>query len=368
MTASVDQIAAVAERVLSAESWNRRVALIREIPESFGKMHHQAVYAAIAKTAYVSALAPDFAYVDWRDEYELAAIEKAYQNALDLTDGFTTVSSEALAHAITKSPDTVRIFRLMLGFTTQEFSASTVITAEQLGSKPVSNGVLKSMEGGKPTKTDSVRVIASVIDKAMRGELFAKRSGEVRSKLSKPDTIDGWITVRKYASERVPFPVFLHQRHYGGAFRQLLDATSGKRGGLLEQAVEEVFNQEAILFVRTGASNQATIATKFGLTVKPAPDFVVHDASGTLRAILECKQANDGGTARDKAARFGVLRGEAIRLGGIPVFAVLAGLGWRRTADTLGPVIRDTDGRVFTIQTLPAITTVEPFPSMRNQA
>jgi hypothetical protein len=136
---------------------------------------------------------------------------------------------------------------------------------------------------------------------------------------------------------------------------------------LLEQAVEEVFNQQGILFVRTGASNQAAIATKFGLTVKPASDFVVHDASGTLRAILECKQANDGGTARDKAARFGVLRGKAIRLGGIPVFAVLAGLGWRRTADTLGPVIRDTDGRVFTIQTLPEIATVEPFLSIRDQ-
>jgi hypothetical protein len=343
------------------------VALIRKIPESFGKAHHQAVYAPIAKASYVSALAPDFAYIDWRDEYELAPIERAYQRAHDLTGGFTKVSAEALEHAIEKSPDRARIFRLLLEYTTQEFSAATVITAGQLGSKPVSNGLLKSMEGGKQASIESVRAIVAVINQAMRGELFAKRSGEVRSKLSKPDTIDGWRTVRRYASERVPFPVFLHQRHYGGAFRQLLDATSGRRGDLLEQAVEEVFNQQGILFVRTGASNQAAIATKFGLTVKPASDFVVHDASGTLRAILECKQANDGGTARDKAARFGVLRGKAIRLGGIPVFAVLAGLGWRRTADTLGPVIRDTDGRVFTIQTLPEIATVEPFLSIRDQ-
>lgn len=362
------QIATVAERVSTAENWNRRVALIREIPESFGKAHHQTVYAAVAKAAYVSALEPDFAYVDWRGEYELAPIEKAYQRAHDLTDGFVKVSAEALAQAIEKAPETVRIFRLLLGFTTQEFSASTAISTEQPGGKRVSNGALKSMESGKPGRPEVVSAVVAVIDQAMRGELFAKRSGEVRSKLSKPDTIDGWVTVRKYALENVPLPIFLHQRHYGGAFRQLLDATSGKRGALLEEAVEELFNQQGILFVRTGSSNQAAIASKFGLTVKPAPDFVVHDASGTLRAILECKQANDGGTARDKAARFGVLRAEAIRLGGIPVFAVLAGLGWRRTADTLGPVIRDTDGRVFTIQTLPAITTVEPFPSMRNRA
>jgi hypothetical protein len=92
---------------------------------------------------------------------------------------------------------------------------------------------------------------------------------------------------------------------------------------------------------------------------------VVHDAGGTLRAILECKQANDGGTARDKAARFATLRNETVRLGGVPLFAVLAGLGWRRTADTLGPVVRDTDGRVFTIQTLNAMISVEPFPGLR---
>src|SRR5205823_6360540 len=138
----------------------------------------------------------------------------------------------------------------------------------------------------------------------------------------------------------------LHQRHYGGAFQQLLDATSGRRGGLLEDAVSELFTERKIRFVRTGPNTKAQISGKFGLTVTPAPDFVIHDAAESLKAILECKQANDGGTARDKAARFAALRAEATRLGGIPVFAVLAGLGWRRTGDTLGPVIRDTDGRV----------------------
>jgi len=101
--------------------------------------------------------------------------------------------------------------------------------------------------------------------------------------------------------------------------------------------------------------------------VKPAPDFVVHDANGVVKALLECKQVNDGGTARDKAGRFGSLRAEAMRLGGVPVFAILAGLGWRRTADALGPVVRDTDGRVFTVQTLAEMMTVEPFPGLRDK-
>jgi hypothetical protein len=362
---SDDEIAAAVSEISSAETWNKRVTLIRKIPEEFGKAQHQGIYAAIAEAAYVSQLAPDFAYIHWRDEYELPKIEHAYNRAHALTQGFVDVGAESLAKAISAEPVTVRIFRLLLGFTTQEFAASTVITAAQLGGKPLSNSALKSLENGKATTPKIAMIVASVIDQTMRGDLFAKRDdGGVRSKISKPDTAAGWATVQKYAAENVPFPVFLHQRHYGGAFRQLLDATSSKRGDILEDVVEELFTANGIRFIRTGPSNQMTISKKFGLTVKPAPDFLVHDASGSLKAILECKQANDGGTARDKASRFLGLRTEATRLGGIPVFAILAGLGWRRTADTLGPVVRDTDGRVFTVQTLDDMMTVDPFPSL----
>ncbi len=361
------QVATAVKRIASAKTWNKRVALIREIPEEFGKAQHQAVYAAIAEAIYVAQLAPDFAYIHWRDEYELPKIEIAYEQAHALTRAFVDVGPTSLARTIQAAPATVIIFRLLLGFTTQEFAASTVITAGQLGYAPLSNSSIKAMENGKATTAEIAETVAVVIDQAMRGKLFPERIGEVRSKINKPDTAAGWDTVRTYAVQNVPFPVFLHQRHYGGAFRQLLDATSGKRGDLLEQAVEELFTANRIRFVRTGPSNHKTIAKKFGLTVKPAPDFVVHDSDDSLKAILECKQANDGGTARDKAARFLSLRNEAMRLGGIPVFAVLAGLGWRRTADTLGPVVRDTDGRVFTIQTLDSMMSVEPFSGLRTR-
>ncbi|MCH7479520.1 MAG: hypothetical protein IIA14_15655, partial [SAR324 cluster bacterium] len=183
-------------------------------------------------------------------------------------------------------------------------------------------------------------------------------------KISKPDTAKGWQTVREFADKGVPLEMFLHQRHYGGAFRTLLDATSTKRGDLLEDAVEAVFQAEPISFVRVGRRNQAEIARKFGLTIRPAPDFVVFDESDQLRAIIECKSTNDGGTARDKASRFATLQTEATRLGGIPLFAVLEGLGWTRTRDAPGPVIRSTDGRTFTPSNLPEMLSVQPFPAL----
>jgi len=132
----------------------------------------------------------------------------------------------------------------------------------------------------------------------------------------------------------------------------------------IEDAVEALFKVNGVPYIRTGSHNQGDIAARFEVRVLPAPDFVVFDKSGTLRAILECKGTNDGGTARDKALRFAILRGESNRLGGIPLIAVIGGIGWARVNDALGPVVRDTDGRVFTLSTLSAMLEVAPFPSL----
>lgn len=359
------EIAALVSEVAAATDWNTRVALIRKVPETFGTASQADVYAQIAKQVYLPHLAPDFAYVHWRPEYELAAVEEAYRSAHELTHGFIATDVETLTSAVLAQPRSLQVFRLLLGLTAQEFAAATYLVAEPHGLKALSSGQIKNIENGSRCKEPVARCCALVIDEGMRGELFGiPPAGSVQPKISKPDTIEGWTTVRRYAMEGVPLPVFLHQRHYGGAFRQLLDATSTKRGDILEDAVEQLFQEGGIGFLRTGSHNQEEIARRFGVTVKPAPDFVIFDESDTLRALLECKAANDGGTARDKASRYSALRREAQRLGGTPLFAVLAGLGWRRTKDALGPVVRDTDGRVFTLPTLNEMLRVQPFPGL----
>lgn len=358
-------IDAKAAEVAAASDWNTRVALIRRVPEVFGKALHRDVYARIAEWVYVPNLAPDFAYVHWRDEYELGTIEEAYRLAHELTRGFSATEVETLTAAISARSKTLQVFRLLLGLTAQEFAIATQIVAERHGVGALSSSRIKNLEAGSTCSQETARCCALVIDEGMRGELFgAPPSGAVQPKIHKPDTLEGWTTVQRYAAEGVPLAVFLHQRHYGGAFRQLLDATSTRRGDILEDAVEELFRTNGVTFIRTGSHNQEEIARRFELTVRPSPDFVIFSGSGTLRALLECKVANDGGTARDKAARYATLRGEANRLGGTPLFAVLAGLGWRRTADALGPVVRDTDGRVFTLPTLSDMLNVQPFPEL----
>lgn len=351
--------------VLAAPDWEDRVARIRRIPENHGVAAQSAIYAQVARAGYVPLLAPDFAYVHPSDFYEYETFLRAYTYAATETSNFADVSVESLMRALEVAPQSLLVFRTLLGLTSTEFSYATQLVAAGIEEDAVSKSRIDNMER-KGTEGDysSRRVIAETIARAVEGSLFGEPPGELRSKQDKPDTALGWQSVQAYADDGVPYVVFLHQRHYGGAFRQLLDATSTLRGDLIEDAVEDLFRDSRLQYIRTGSHNQSEVAERFGISVTPAPDFVVYDRAGRLAAILECKGANDGGTARDKALRFQRLRSESTRLGGVPLIAVLGGMGWARVNDTLGPVLRDTDGRVFTLANLREMLTVSPFPAL----
>lgn len=233
---------------------------------------------------------------------------------------------------------------------------------------PVSAERVRRLERsqGKPATQAEARSIAEVTVRLIAGTLWPPVPDGRRTKQDRPDLVGGWESIHRFATDGVPMEVLLHQRMYGGAFRQLLDATSAMRGDSLEDALVAELHLCQIPYLRTGSQDQAEIRSRFNITVQPAPGFVFFDASGTLRAMLESKLTNDGGTARDKAGRFASLRLECQRLGGIPLFALVDGLGWARAADALGPVIRDCDGRVFTRATMTDMFDVDPFPLLLN--
>lgn len=352
--------------IVSAGTWDQRVAQMRLVAQKHGTAEHTRIYAEVAREAYVPHLAPDFAYVHSMDFYELETFRVGYRAASNATSGFTDVSMSTVLRALSDEPRSLLTFRTILGLLKNELASATkFVVAASPGLKAVSGAVIDGIErNGTPPSDATAKVLALTVLGAMDGTLFGDPPGGLQTKQEKFDTRDGWSTVEGLARDGVPYDAFLHQRHYGGAFRQLLDATSTQRGDLLEDAVEELFKAHGIPHIRTGSHNQAEIAQRFEIHVAPAPDFVVYDQSDTLRAMLECKLVNDGGTARDKALRFERLRAESIRLGGVPLLGVLAGLGWTRVNDTLGPVVRDTDGRVFMLSNLDEMLEVAPFPSL----
>ena len=352
-------------KIAEANNWDQRIAQIRLIPQNHGTNEHPRIYAEIARLLYVPHLAADFAYIHEDHFYGREYFEQVYAAADVATAGFTQVTEAELTSVLVSNPRTLLVFRTIMGLTKGEFAYATIMAAEPVGLSPLSPNKVDSMErNGSATTNEQAKVAAKTLSQIIDGSLFGVPPGDLVSKQAKPDTENGWPSVRLFAFNGVPFSLFLHQRHYGGAFRQVLDATSTKRGDLIEDAVEALFRENGVPYIRTGNHNQGDIAARFEVRVAPAPDFVVFDKSGTLRAILECKGTNDGGTARDKALRFARLRGESNRLGGIPLIAVLGGIGWARVNDALGPVVRDTDGRVFTLPTLSAMLEVAPFPSL----
>lgn len=353
------------ERIVAAAGWNQRIAQIRLIPQHHGTGEHAGIYASVARRLYLEHLAPDFAYVHEAPFYEREHFQAAYDAADAATAGFTHVGEDDLTRALADAPRALLVFRTILGLTKDEFAHSTMLAGMPVGLAPLSSGKVDSMERtGTATSDAQARVAAKTIVAAIDGSLFGDPPAGLKSKQEKPDTEGGWESVRGFAAGGVPFGLFLHQRHYGGAFRQVLDATSTRRGDLIEDAVEALFQQHRVPFIRTGAHNQEEIARRFEVRVTPAPDFVVFDNNDTLRAMLECKGTNNGGTARDKALRFARLREESVRLGGVPLIAVLGGIGWARINDALGPVVRDTEGRVFTLATLTSMLEVASFPAL----
>lgn len=364
MTSAHQTVASVA----AAKTWDKRVSEIRLIPEKHGIGEHAGIFAAIARELYVPHLAPEFAFVADAPFYDADHFKTVYTAAEVATEGFTNVNVESLATLLEANPATLLVFRTMTGLLGKELAPTTKLVVEQMDTEdlmPVSKSTVDNAEkrNGRLTASQA-RVLAHTIDQLMRRELFADAPAGWHSKQDKIDSRDGWDSVRDLATNGVPYQWFLHQRHYGGSFSQVTNATTSMRGDLLEDDVETLFRTNGVPYIRTGSHNQGDIAAQFGVTVTPAPDFVVFDKTGALRAILECKSAEDGGTARDKAGRFGNLKAEGARLGGVPVVAVLGGIGWARLNDTLGPVVQHTDGRVFTVETLDEMLTVQPFPQL----
>ncbi|MGO9740508.1 MAG: hypothetical protein ACLPN5_03150 [Roseiarcus sp.] len=370
-------VEATIQAILSASTWTQRIQQIRLVPQRHGTEDHGAIYAAVARELYMPHLAPDFAYIHKSPFYETEHFFAAYDEAAKLTKGFTRVTEADIQATLLECPRTLLVFRTLLGLTKDEFAHSTLLAGgpdelAALSASQVDTLERNAIDIRRPNTAAAsakasaqAQVAAKTVTMAMNGDLFGDAPTGLVSKQRKPDTQHGWASVRAYAKDGVPLRVFLHQRHYGGAFRQVLDATSTLRGDLIENAVEVLFSAKHISFIRTGSHNQADIARRFEVHVTPAPDFVVFDpADDSLKAMLECKGTNNGGTARDKALRFRSLKAESMRLGGVPLIAVLGGIGWARINDALGPVVRDTDGRVFTLSTLSSLLEVAPFPGL----
>ena len=234
-------------RIAEANTWDQRIAQIRLIPHHHGTNEHPTIYAEIARLLYVPHLAADFAYIHEEYFYGHEYFHQVYADAHAATEGFTRVTEEELTSVLENNPRTLLVFRTITGLRKGEFAHATIMAGEPIGLSPLSESKVNGMErGGTATTHDQARVAAKTISQIINGSLFGIPPGGLVSKQAKPDTENGWLSIRRFVSAGVPYSLFLHQRHYGGSFRQILDATSKKRGDLIEDAVESLFRNNGV--------------------------------------------------------------------------------------------------------------------------
>ena len=283
------------------------------------------------------------------------AFENAYKNLARHTDNFADVSERNIIRALTQHPDTLAPLRMILGLTHNEMSWAMKLTSD---GTTTSGATLKkferspSPERSTARRNEMIKIIAgtamAVMNRSILQIPFTARRF-FHSKLDKRDTLDGWSTVAA-AAGGVPYSVLLYQRYVGGVWRQVQDAYSEVKGdNLLEQPIADLLDAEGISYYRsgTGAAGAALTERRFGLS--PGPDFVVPENSPTV--IIESKVAEDGGTARDKAARI-KYASETAKARGLLPCAVIDGKGWSERPSALVEIVIATEGRTYSLATL----------------
>ncbi len=324
--------------------------------------HREAALRTL-RSVYEERLAPQFQAVPWGPTLaEDADFRRTYETAKRLTNNFRNVSSDELRAVMEEEPHTAMVFRLILGYTTAELAA-----ALKLLGVTTSKAALDTIERGEGVLTPQRRTVIGAVAAAVTGvierELFALDEGlpinDFRSRLDKLDTREGWPSVRRAASGGVDYGDLLYERYLDGSWLAVRAAYSEKTGELIEDAVADILDENGIAYDR----NPEELVRR---GIFPSrPDFVLPSVENP-KVTIEAKGANDGGTARDKAARIANVA-VAAEAAGLTPMAVIDGIGWVRR-DALVQTLQATHGLTFSLSNLEALVTVPEIVALYGTA
>ena len=298
--------------------------------------------------------------------------DAAYKKLFSHTEGFTCVDLKSLVAALTESPEVLAPLRMILGFTYNELAVAVKLidpdssargdTLKKLERSPSTKVVGKSAE----KRARLIEAVATTIMAVMDGSILQLPDSVhalFHSKLDKRDTRDGWSSVVD-DSKGVPYSALLYQRYVGGVWRQIQDAYSEIKGdNLLENPIAVLFDKAGVPYSRAGSGTRGADRSAKDFGFSPGPDFVVPDDSPAV--IIESKVVEDGGTARDKASRIKNLA-DAAKHRGVLACAVVDGKGWRERLSALADVVIATEGRTYSLATLPQLLELPEIDALRG--
>lgn len=316
------------------------------------------------RPVYESRLAPQFHAVPWGASlHERDAFRAAYDSARELTDSFFKVSEAELLAALEEDPRTLIVFRLILGYTTAELASAL----ELLNVTGATKATIEALEHGRgtmtPARQEVLAGVAKAVTQVIARELFALDDAlpadDFKSRLDKVDTQEGWASVQQASAGGIDYGDLLYERYVDGPWLAVRAAYSEKKGRLIEDAVAELLTEAKIGFDQAPDEliRQGLLPSK--------PDFVLPNVDEP-KVTLEAKGADDGGTARDKAARIAAVATAAKAHGWTPL-AVIDGNGWKRR-DALVQTLEATNGLTFSLANLELILQVPEVKALRGTA
>ena len=281
--------------------------------------------------------------------------ETGYQALKRTTNDFTTVTVETVEAAVVATPVSFIVFRAILGFTPPEWA---YVTTERTGVR-VDQGAARTMDRAVRLRPLTPRTFGTSLgDQRMRAmiragvETLAQGIGldapGLVHRLDKVDTREGLRSIQPIADLGVPYAVLLYERFLGRPFASHRDAVSELVGLVVESAIKTVLTEARVTFRETGRAERIT-------GFDQAPDFIVPDEFNPV-ALIEAKLTEDDGTARDKVARVQRLRTLRDESGmAYDVIACIAGRGFKVRREDMRRMLKATNGKVFTLETMPLL-------------
>ncbi|MDR0593849.1 MAG: hypothetical protein LBG60_11445 [Bifidobacteriaceae bacterium] len=289
-------------------------------------------------------------YADFQGGYE--ALRRA-------TEGFSVIDTDRCWRAATVNGIAVIVLRTIMGVTPPEWQDLAKARhpeisfpngfARSLDRKLRTNPACLAPPGGLAQKmTDRVTALLAAACKAI-SEGATAASADMMHRLDKFDTREGLADLRYASEQHVPYAVLLYERYLGRPFASHRDAVSELVGDVMETAVEDQLSAARVPFRKTKRAERVP-------GFDQAPDFFIPDELAP-RVIIEAKITGDDGTARDKIARIKVLaqmRDDKSRVGepGFELVACVDGRGFGVRREDMAQLIRATQGKVFTANTL----------------
>ena len=288
---------------------------------------------------------------------DYVTFERGYQTLKRSTENFSVVTAETVEAAVVSRPIAFVVFRSILGFTPPEWA---YVTTERTGVR-VDQGAARSLDRSVRLRPSTPRTLGTNLsDQRLRAMIRAgvetlragagpiPDSGPLLHRLNKVDTKEGIQSLQPLADLGVPYAVMLYERFLGRPFASHRDAVSELVGNVVESAIKDVLIAAGVSFRETGRAERIT-------GFDQAPDFIIPDEFNPV-ALIEAKLTEDDGTARDKVARVQRLRTLRDESGkDYDVIACIAGRGFKVRREDMRRILKSTDGKVFTLATLPLL-------------